>query len=878
MDAIPSALGCAWRLTIRIRKNPNRIPDRLLFRARSPTPKEFVMRRLLVLAAFALAVLTSPTRASGLLIPKDKEVPPLAMLNHLVDVSIDDQVAITTIEQTFRNHTDRRLEATYVFPVPKGASVRKFSMWVNGEEQRGELVEADHARKIYTDIVSRTKDPGLLEHMGTDVLKLRVFPILPKSDQKVKISYTSVAQADNGVIEYRYPFKTDGKAASTLEKFAMTVKLRSQHSLQNIYSPSHSITTRRPNDHEAIVGFEKNEAVLDRDFQLFYQTNDKDVGLTTILHRPNSSQPGYFSLLVSPRAELSKSQQVARDMIFVLDTSGSMRGRRLAQAKEALQYCLKNLDPRDRFNMIEFATAINTYQDRLQDATPDNLAQGKKWVDRIEATGGTAIDGAMQKAFDLSPNDMARPYVIVFFTDGRPTVGETNSDVILAHVAKRNNSNTRIFTFGVGDDVNASMLDTMAEQSRGISTYVRETENIEAKVSGLYAKISNPVLSNLKIAVQGGDVQLKDIQPQQLPDLFSGSQLVLFGRYEGKGHAALKLTGNVGSETKEFVYELNFAEKTGDDKAFVEDLWARRKVGFLLDQIRLNGSKQELVDEVVTLAKRYGITTPYTSYLVVPDGAPQQRAAGGAGGGFGGPGVAGRPNVRFHLSGVGAAVPTPSTPTALDRGDGKLRTVEEAAKQLQGVAGEPAGKGRAEQLNKDIAKAEKEITAASEKADSAKDKDALAQAKRSLGEMKSYYALQNQAESELRRGAFRNTQEGTLGVNLSLNNTQLRNQSQTTQTATRWLGNRNALEVGGIWIDEAYRADMKSLTVKAQSAAYFRMLERRPELRKVFAIGNHLVWVSPSRTALIVDCETGSEELSDAAIDGLFVVAEPTKK
>src|SRR5262249_35748961 len=151
-----------------------------------------------------------------------------------------------------------------------------------------------------------------------------------------------VADADNGVIEYKYPFKTDGKAVATLEKFAMTVKLRSQHSLQNIYSPSHSITTRRPNDHEAIVGFEKKEAVLDKDFQLFYQTSSRDVGLTTLVHRPAASQPGYFGLLVSPRAELSKSQQVARDLVFVLDTSGSMRGKRLQQAKKALRYCLDN--------------------------------------------------------------------------------------------------------------------------------------------------------------------------------------------------------------------------------------------------------------------------------------------------------------------------------------------------------------------------------------------------------------------------------------------------------------------------------------------------------------------------------------------------------
>src|SRR5205823_673071 len=165
-----------------------------------------------------------------------------------------------------------------------------------------------------------------------------------------------------------------------------------------------------------------------------------------------------------------------------------------------------------------------------------------------------------------------------------------------------------IFTFGVGDDVNATMLDQLSERTRAVSTYVRPAEDIEVKVSGLYGKISHPVLANLKLSA-GGAVEFAEVYPQQLPDLFHGGQLVVLGRYRGTGHSALKLTGSIGKDNRDFVYEVNFPEQTKDEREFVEHLWARRKVGYLLDQIRLNGEKKELVDETVLLAKKYGIAT-----------------------------------------------------------------------------------------------------------------------------------------------------------------------------------------------------------------------------------------------------------------------------
>jgi Ca-activated chloride channel homolog len=848
-------------------------------------------RTLLILAVFLAGTSSAP--AAGMLIPKEKELPPLAMLDHKVEIRIEDQVATVYIEQTFRNHTERQLEATYLLPVPKGASANDFYMWVGPTKVKGELVEADKARKIYTDIVQRTQDPGLLEYMGTNLLRMKVFPVPAKGDQRVAVKYTYIATNDNGLVEYIYPLKSEGKAASTLEKFSIDLRLKSQHPITNIYSPTHAITISRPSEKEAVIGFEKNQAALDKDFQLFYTPGDKDVGLTALTHRPNADQNGHFMLLISPRAELSKSQQVPRDMVFVLDTSGSMRGKRMTQAINALKYCLTNLTPGDNFAIMNFATTVTKYANSLQPASRENIEAAKKWVDALEATGGTAIDDALRAALDMRTSDKGRTFTIVFFTDGRPTIGETRMEKILGNVEKRNMQNTRIFSFGVGDDVNAALLDALSDGSRAISTYVRESEDIEAKVSSLYGKISNPVLSNLKLTI-GDGVTLNEIYPPQLPDLFHGSQLVVLGRYNGKGHAAITLTGTVGMEEKQFVYELNFADKTNSDKSFVEDLWARRKVGYLLDQIRLNGEKRELVDEVVSLAKRYGITTPYTSYLLVPDGpvapvasatppsgkpnvqfAPQVPQAfqpgfgigGGFGGGSGGPGKAGP---------AGGGLPGPTGGLA-------PKTVSELTKQLsaggdkdgwsasngKGAKGKP-GESKGPDVNMLRYYFNQSQLAEDEKRANKKEEAEAAKA-----QLETLRAL-DQARDLYTRQQHKDVQGGKLGVDIAVQNNQLRFQNRLTQTANRFVQKRNLLEVGGVWIDEKFDPKMPTLVVKAQSAAYFRLLERHPEMKEVLALGNYLVWVAPNGMALIVDRNDGQDTLTDAAIDNLF--AAPSKE
>ena len=787
-------------------------------------------------------------QAHGLLIPVEKDVPPLAMLNHLVTITIEDQVAATHVEQTFRNHTDRALEATYVFPVPKGAGVQKFTMWVDGKETAGELIEADKARKVYTDIVRRTQDPGLLEYMGNNILRLRVFPVPAHADQKVSLRFSSIAPKDGNIVEYIYPLKTDGKATRTLEKFSIEATIKGQHPIQNVYSPTHAITLTRPNDREVKVSFDKDQVLLDKDFQLYYAVGDQDVGLTALTQRPIASEPGFVLLLLSPRVEMSQSQAIPRDMVLVLDTSGSMRGVKMDQARKALKYCLANLNPQDRFGVINFSTTVNKYRDGLVDASPDQLEQSQKWVDKLEATGGTAINDALAAALDMRANDPGRNFTIVFFTDGLPTIGETNPKKILANVAAKNTANTRIFTFGVGDDVNATMLDQLAEDTRALSTYVRPAEDIEVKVSSLHSKIRHPILVNVKVSV-GSNVQLQEMYPPQLPDLFAGGQVVVLARYTGQGPAAVKLAGLVGMETREFVYETTFPEKSTTDRNFVEHLWARRKVGYLMDQIRTNGEKKELVDEVVALAKKYGIATPYTSYLIVPDAAVPVVNAG--------PGQ-GRPNVSFNLGGGGFGGGYGGLPAGLmpPTSSAAPQKVTDFARVAQNKPGD-LEKSRGKFEDKRLGDAEREGR-----------KDQLSTA---LKEAKGKKDAYDKASEEIRRKGYENVQTGKLGVDLSIQMINLRNQSRLEPSAQRNVNSRNCLEIGGVWIDEGFEPKMTTLVVKAQSDAYFRILERQPKMKDVFQLGNHLVWVTPNGTALVIDTTEGKDKLEDAEIDKLFV-------
>jgi len=591
--------------------------------------------------------------------PPPMEVPqrPLKVKSIRFTAKITDQVAVTQVEQVFENDTPYLLEGVYFFPLPDNVSITEFAMWDGDKRLVGEVRSRDDARRIYNDIVRSRRDPALLEYAGKNLFQASVFPIQPHSDKKIELTYSQVLRNEGGTVAYRYPlgtgwqsqgfwvpqprpvpwprprreFEPEGQqvrpgSGSSFGQISAVVEISSKAAIKGIYSPSHEIDVKRDGERKARLSFESRGGAQ-ADFQLFYTLSNQDFGMSLLTYR-DPGKEGFFLLLVSPKAELDDREVSAKDVIFVLDTSGSMAEEgKMDKARAALRHGVGSLNPRDRFNVISFAGEERLMSERLIAADDDGKKQAREFIERMRATGGTNINDALMAAFkQIQPGD--RPQMVVLITDGQPTVGETKAGGIFANVKQANKDGARLFTFGVGYDVNTVLLDGLANENRGAVAYIEPKEDIEVKVSNFFAKVNNPVLSDVKI--DWGGIETDLVYPRATPDIFHGSQLVLMGRYRPRAsETRLTLTGKVNGRERRFMYDdLQFPEKQGDNE-FLPHLWAMRRVGHLLDQIRLNGESKELRDEIVELGTRYGIVTPYTSYLVLEPEMRRQLSAFG---------------------------------------------------------------------------------------------------------------------------------------------------------------------------------------------------------------------------------------------------------
>jgi len=534
-----------------------------------------------------------------------------------VHTHIKDQVAVTSIDQEFSNPNAARLEGTFVFPVPKGAHLDKFTMDIDGKQVQAELLAADKARRIYEDIVRKLRDPALLEYAGQDVFKVRIFPIEPHCKKRITISYTQLLKSDAGLISYSLPLSTEKYSAKPIKTVSVKVDLETKRPLKSVYSPSHSVEVKRDGANRATAGYEANDVQPDSDFALYFAPEKDEIGVNLLTHRSSGSD-GYFLLLASPGVDVKQKQVIQKDVAFVLDTSGSMAGKKIEQAKKALLFCVDNLNDGDRFQIIRFSTETEPLFDGLVENTRSHRDQAEEFVKDLKAIGGTAIDDALKKALALRPSkDSGRPFVVIFLTDGRPTIGTTDEGQIVKDVKQKNEGHSRIFCFGLGTDVNTHLLDKITEETRAISQYVLPEEDLEVKVSSFFSKIKEPVLANPELKFTG-EIRATRLYPSPLPDLFKGEQLVLVGRYSGHGDSAALVEGAVNEETRKFSYDVKFPEENPENE-FIPRLWATRRVGYLLDEIRLHGENSELKDEVTVLARKYGIVTPYTAYLIMED-------------------------------------------------------------------------------------------------------------------------------------------------------------------------------------------------------------------------------------------------------------------
>ena len=562
-----------------------------------------------------------------------------------VRVNLIDGVLRYEITETFVNRGSRLGEADFMFPLPKGAAFQDLKLSINGELVSGETMSADRARQIYEEIVRRQRDPALLEWMGYGLLRARIFPIAPGEEKKVVVRFQTVANREGDAlrIDYFRGLRTNqfgsGQQPEGRVSFLLTYPNDAMYG--TAYSPTHSIFEQRYGSER----YDNGDNDGDRSFASSYRGSVRrfevrdargEVTLLIPVRRSASAaisllanapgnDDGFALITLSPPAV--RPRPVPRDVTFVIDVSGSMSGQKIEQARSAGKQLLRTLSAMDRFRLIDFSSDVRTFRDDYSTATSENIRAAERYLDELDAQGSTNISGALDEA--LSPRvQSGRLPIILFLTDGQPTVGERDPNAIAANVAAHRGSR-RLFTFGVGADLNVSLIEQLALEGRGTASFVRPDESVERAVGIVASRLTSPLVTDVRVHADG--VRLLKMHPSGPVDILAGEDLVLLTRYDGSGNATLRFDGQTTSGPVSWTSRVFFPDRSRENP-FVARLWATQRIGYLSAEKRKNGGSKEIDDEIRDLGERFGIPTEFSSYLVVEQGMNRRRVLGSAGG------------------------------------------------------------------------------------------------------------------------------------------------------------------------------------------------------------------------------------------------------
>ncbi|HEU4994478.1 MAG TPA: VIT domain-containing protein [Gemmatimonadaceae bacterium] len=695
-----------------------------------------------------------------------------------VRVELRDRVLRYEVEERFANRGGTIGEADYVFPLPKGAAFRDLKLSIDGQLVAGETMSATEARRIYEDIVRRQRDPALVEWMGHGLLRTRIFPIQPGEERRVVVRFESVAEREGDAVRVDYfrgsasggpavwgvrserPSQTPEPTSQT----SFTLSYRSGGELGDAYSPTHELDVERDGGTRRVTIRGGGP-----DITVLVALRRSMAASVAMLAHAQRGEPGFALFTVTPPTEMAQNR-MPRDLTFVMDVSGSMSGRKLEQAKAAGRRLLQTLTDRDRFRVIDFSTDVRSFRDDFVPATEANVRAAIRYLDDLDATGSTNISGALDQALrandDVRDREGERLPLIVFMTDGAPTIGERDPSAIAAR-AGRMRRDARVFTFGIGADVNVGLIEQLALEGRGTAHFVRPDESVERSVELLAARLRTPLLTDVRISIDG-DVRLSRMYPTAPLDIFAGQDLVVLARYDGSGPANVVVQGRANGRTVRWSTERVFAADERDN-AFVPRLWATQRIGWLVAEKRRNGGSggnAEIDDEIRQLGERFGIPTEFTSYLVQePSRVADVRRRDMR-----------LDEVRVTGGGQGKAAAAPAPSAVFE--SARAASAQRAAQSLAAA---------------DAASA----------AVSAKDRESL-----------------------MKRA-----------------------------------GVRTFAKDGDRWVDSRLKSDLRVYKVKAYSPSYFVLLERLPELRDAFAIGDKVVVAGRGVAVEVVE---EADELSES--------------
>lgn len=528
-----------------------------------------------------------------------------------IDVRAKGQAVETVVTQTVRN-TDRvQREAILVLPIPRNAAVTDLVLMVDGQELPGEVLQREKAEQRYEEIVRRSQDPALLRYMDHDLLQTNVFPVPAGKERTITLKLTSLAERDGDTCAYTFPIAAPNARAAGETQFSINVAIDAEAPLKAVYSPTHGLDVSRREGTTATASWKGSLAESDA-FRLLWTHSETPVGASLLSWHPGGSEDGYYLLLAAPEIPRTRNEAPPKNMVFVLDNSGSMSGEKIEQAKGALRFVLNGLNERDLFSIVAYDTSVNVFRPEAERVSAETRRAALDFVDSISAGGSTNIDGALAEAMKMTKRDV--PSYVFFLTDGLPTAGEERPERIAANAKAANRDGARIFSFGVGYDLNARLLERLSTENGGASDYVTPAEDIEAAVARVYGKMGAPALTGVKLELGGATVSRP--YPREVPDLFAGGQIVQVGRYKRGGDVKIRVSGTAEGTEREYEFPARLAaagERTGH--GYIERLWAIRRIGDITGELDLNGHNDELVKELTALSTKHGILTPYTAFL-----------------------------------------------------------------------------------------------------------------------------------------------------------------------------------------------------------------------------------------------------------------------
>ncbi len=576
---------------------------------------------LLIVAMLAPGIGPQKADAAGLLVADGGLGGVLEIKQQDVHVTINNGVAVTEVEQVFKNTENRIVEALYTFPVPKQASVSNFSMWIGGKEMIGEVVEKKRAREIYESYKRKRRDPGLLEQVDYKRFEMRIFPIAAGAEQRVRITYYQELDFDHDRANYTYPLATVTQTAAdqkTTGRFSFSLDVKSEVPIVEMNSPSHKdqfVIVEHANPNYWQASFEMAQADLSRDLVIDYGVERPRTGIDLITSK-SGNEDGYFQLTLTAGKEL-ESQLTGSDYVFVIDISGSMmHDGKLALSRKVVGAFVQSLGEEDRFELIAFNIAASPLFNTATPVTAESRQQATEFLNSQKAMGGTVLNPAIEAAYRYRDSD--RQLNVVVLSDGMTEQREQRA--LLQLIAERP-SGVSVFCVGVGNEVNRPLLTQLAQDTGGLAAFMSSSDNFERQAQAFRRKLTRPAATNVKITLDGAGVY--DVEPRTLPNLYYGQPVRMYGRYKTSGPTKVQVRAEVLGSPLEQAVDVTLPA-TDDKNPEIERMWAQHRVARLMAEDRREGSQGRL-DEIVRLCEGYSIASQYASFIVLENDAEYGR-------------------------------------------------------------------------------------------------------------------------------------------------------------------------------------------------------------------------------------------------------------